>query len=122
MSKLTYSFPPEPVDKPLVWISGEIHTPPFSMVARREAGALLRELQKGLSLGLPHSRPMPVVGPRCHELRVTDGNCNWRIVYRVEPDAVVILDVFQKKSQTTPKAILDRCQARLVRYLQVIDG
>ena len=39
--------------KPLVWLRGEIKTPPFSQEARLEAGVLLRQLQEGVSLGLP---------------------------------------------------------------------
>src|SRR5436853_354929 len=39
---------------------------------------LLGDLQEGESPGLPHSRPMPGIGPRCHELRVNDGNKTWR--------------------------------------------
>ncbi|HZY31306.1 MAG TPA: type II toxin-antitoxin system RelE/ParE family toxin, partial [Candidatus Methylomirabilis sp.] len=48
-----------PPDKPLVWLHGEIKTPPFSPPARLEAGLLLRRLQKGELLGMPHARPMP---------------------------------------------------------------
>ena len=48
--------------KPLVWLRGEVKTPPFGSDARVEAGVLLRRLQGGESLGLPHSRPMPVLG------------------------------------------------------------
>jgi hypothetical protein len=48
-----------PNDKPLVWMHGEISTPPFSENTRIEAGYLLRQLQKGKSLSLPQSRPMP---------------------------------------------------------------
>ena len=62
---------PELPRKPLVWLEGEIKTPPFSAAGRVEAGTLLRQLQEGKSLGLPHSRPMPSIGPRCHELRIT---------------------------------------------------
>jgi len=57
-------------------MEGEIKTPPFSVEARLEAGMLLRSLQQGENLGLPHSRPMPVIGPRCHELRVRDQGHN----------------------------------------------
>jgi hypothetical protein len=53
-----------------VWLSGEIKTPPFSATARIEAGMLLRRLQKGESITLPHSRPMPSIGKACHELRM----------------------------------------------------
>ena len=85
-----------PRDKPLGWLSGEIKTPPFGSNARIEAGFLLRRLQRGESLGLPHSRPMASIGPGCHELRIVDGKANWRIMYHIAADAVVILDVFKK--------------------------
>ena len=71
-------------DKPLVWLEGEIKTPPFSKEARVEAGTLLRRLQEGEALGMPHSRPMPTIGRRCHELRVRDEDQNWRIIYRLD--------------------------------------
>jgi len=48
--------------KPIVWLEGEIKTPPFSRAARLEAGFLLRRLQLGERLSLPHSRPMPSIG------------------------------------------------------------
>ena len=51
--------------KPLVWLHGEIKTPPFSRNARIEAGTLLRRLQEGDSIGMPLARPMPSVGPAC---------------------------------------------------------
>jgi len=105
-----------PDDKPLVWLHGEIKTPPFSQAARIGAGYLLRRLQRGESLGMPHSRPMPSIGPRCHELRIDDAGASWRIVYRVEPDAVVILEVFSKKTRKTPDAVIEACKKRLKEY------
>src|SRR5690349_17250483 len=70
------------LDKPIVWLGGKVKTPPFSLEARIEAGVLLRRLQRGELLGLPHSRPMPSIGQHCHELRVVDEDRSWRIVYR----------------------------------------
>ena len=105
-----------PGDRPLVWLHGEIKTPPFSHAARIEAGYLLRLLQRGQAVGMPQARPMPVVGPRCHELRVRDAGADWRIVYRLDRDAVVILAVFSKKTQATPKAVIDACARRLREY------
>jgi phage-related protein len=104
-----------PFDKPLVILSGEIKTPPLSSAARIEAGFLLRRLQRGDTLTMPHSRPMPSIGTRCHELRINDvdaGN-TWRIVYRVDADAVLVVEVFAKKTQTTPKTVIDICRKRL---------
>jgi phage-related protein len=103
-------------DKPLVWLHGEIKTPPFSRNSRLEVGFLLRRLQKGEKISLPHSRPMPSIGPRCHELRINDENRIWRIVYRVDSDAIVIAEVFEKKTNKTPKQVIGICQQRLKRY------
>ena len=105
-----------PSDKPLVWLHGEIKTPPFSGAARTEVGYLLRLLQKGQALAMPHSRPMPIVGARCHEVRVRDAKADWRLVYRTDSDAVVILAVFSKKTPATPKAVIDACIRRLTEY------
>jgi hypothetical protein len=50
------------MDKPLVWLHGEVKSPPFSQGARIEAGLLLRRLQQDENLHMPHSRPMPANG------------------------------------------------------------
>ena len=103
-------------DKPLVWLRGEIKTPPFSKETRLEAGVLLRQLQLGVSLSLPRSRPMPTVGARCHELRIADTQVTWRVMYRIDPDAIVLLDVFTKKTARTPKSVVENCRRRLRQY------
>jgi len=103
-------------DKPLVWLHGDVRTPPFSPNARVEAGFLLRRLQQGEKLAMPHSRPMPNIGTRCHELRISDENLTWRIMYRIESDAIVVLDVFEKKTNRTPKGVIDVCKDRLKVY------
>jgi len=113
-----------PNDKPLVWMHGEITTPPFMENARIEAGYFLRQLQKGLAPSLPHSRPMPSIGTRCHELRVQDENRTWRIIYRIYKDAILILEVFEKKTAKTPKSIINICKQRIAAYEAAIkeDG
>ena len=103
-------------DKDLVWLHGEVKTPPFSKAARMEAGFLLRRLQAGEKLSLPWSRPMPSIGSRCHELRINDESATWRIVYRIDSDAIVILEVFQKQTQQAPKQVIDNCKRRLRQY------
>ena len=35
---------------------------------------------------------MPSIAPACHELRVQDEGQTWRIVYRIDSDAIVILE------------------------------
>jgi phage-related protein len=104
------------ISKPLVWLHGEVKTPPFGVAARIEAGFLLRQLQRGENLGLPHSRSMPSIGRHCHELRVRDQDKIWRIVYRIDDDAIVIVEVFSKTTRTTPKSVIEVCQKRLAQY------
>ena len=111
-----------PRDKPLVWLRGEVKTPPFGPDARAEAGFLLRRLQRGDRLGLPHSRPMPDIGPGCHELRIVDGPVNWRIMHHIAPDVIVILDVFPKKTATTPESVIAECRKRLAEFQRVVEG
>ena len=103
-------------DKPLAWLHGEVKSPPFSTAARLETGFLLRRLQRGDLLAMPQSRPMPSIGPRCHELRINDVTGQWRLIYRIDPDAIVIVEVFAKKSAKTPKAVLEVCRRRLKEY------
>ena len=103
-------------DKPLAWLHGEIKTPPFSQAARIAAGTHLRRLQRGDALYLPHSRPMPSIGSRCHELRIQDQDVTWRIIYRVDADAIIIIAVFPKKTNKTPKPVIDSCKRRLKEY------
>ena len=103
-------------DKPLVWLHGEIKTPPLSRSGRLEAGVLLRRLQQGEILQMPHSRPMPDIGRRCHELRIVDEDSTWRVVYRTDDDAIVIVEIFKKKTQSTPRQVLDVCRKRLRQY------
>jgi phage-related protein len=105
-----------PPDKPLVWLRGEVKTPPFSASARLEVGSLLRRLQGGEKLGMPHSRPMPTIGRRCHELRIVDAGKTWRVIYRLDPDVIVIADVFQKTTPTTPPRVVADCRRRLALY------
>ena len=108
--------PVSPGDKPVVWLHGEIKTPPFSGKARIEAGFLLRRLQQGESLSMPRSRPMPSIGRRCHELRIVDADAAWRIVYRIDEDAIVIAEVFSKKTAKTPPNVIAVCARRLKEY------
>lgn len=62
---------------------------------------------------------MPTIGTRCHELRLTDREQTWRIMHYVDSDAVVIPDVFSKKTEATPTGVLNTCRKRLGTYLKV---
>jgi phage-related protein len=106
------------ISKPLAWLSGEVKTPPFSSGARIDAGFYLRKIQSGENLSMPISRPMPSIGANCHELRIPDSEANkiWRIVYCIDEDAILILEVFPKKTAQTPQQVIRNCQKRLKQY------
>ena len=75
-------------DKPLVWLHGEIKTPPMSSAARTEAGFLLRKLQNG-GVALNAS---------------------------FTANAIIILEVFEKKTQKTPRDVIGNCKRRIRLY------
>jgi len=65
---------------------------------------------------MPHSRPMPSVEKKCHQLRINDKDKTWRILYAVESDAIVILEVFQKKTDSTPDSVMTVSRKRIRMY------
>ena len=95
----------------------------MSSDARVQGGMLLRRLQRGENLSMPDSRPMPVIGPRCHELRIGDlaQKREWRIVYHIGNSAIAVLEVFAKDTRTTPDDVIERCRRRLAAF-RVEDG
>jgi hypothetical protein len=80
------------------------------------------DIYSGQILAMPHSRPMPSIGVRCHELRIQDQSKTWRIIYRVDADAIVIAEVFAKTTQATPKHVLATSQRRLRLYDKISEG
>jgi phage-related protein len=103
-------------ERPIVWLHGDVKSPPFSKEARIQAGFLLRLLQEGDSLKMPWSRPMPDIGPRCQELRIDDKGRSWRIICRADSAAIVVAEVFEKKTPKTPKQVIDVCRRRIRDY------
>ena len=64
---------------------------------------------------------MPMIGHRCHELRIDDAERTWRIIYRTDVDAVLIVDVFQKTTRRTPARVIAECRRRLRLYDSVTE-
>lgn len=65
---------------------------------------------------------MPIIGARCHELRINDVAGTFRIMYRVDVDAIIILDVVKKKTEQTPQSVIETCRRRLRAYDRVMDS
>lgn len=90
----------------------------FPEDVRREIGKAIFDLQKGNSLGMPVSRPMPSVAPGVAELRIRDRQGIYRaFYYSLSPRGILVIHAFVKKSQATPKQDLDLGKKRLKEML-----
>ena len=67
-------------------------TPPFGKAARKRAGFRLRLLQLG------------------------------ELIFRIDDDAIVVLEIFKKKTRTTPERNKNAARQRLGRYDDAIVG
>jgi phage-related protein len=65
---------------------------------------------------------MASIGLHCHELRVRDKDKNWRIIYRIDDDAIVVIEVFNKTTRATPNNIINICKKRLSKYDEDSQG
>lgn len=104
--------------KRLVWLVDEIQAPPFSARALDRALYLLRAVARGEAIPAKRIRSMPSVARGCAELKIRDGEArkSWRIMYRDDPETLVIAAVFEKMSQKTPRHVIDAVRVRLKRY------
>ena len=81
---------------------------------RSQIGEALRDIQKGMNLGMPLSRPMTVIAPGVHELRVRGSGPTVRVFYFVrQSDVILVFHAFQKKSQKTPLREIKLARQRL---------
>ena len=74
----------------------------------------------------PSGAPAPAAAEetvaRDHELRVVDQGSNWRLIYRIDSDAIVILGMFRKTSRGTPTTVIEACRRRLRAYDYATEG
>ncbi|MEI8347702.1 MAG: type II toxin-antitoxin system RelE/ParE family toxin [Pseudomonadota bacterium] len=75
-------------------------------------------LTKGMNLGMPVSRPMPVIANGAHELRLKSREGQYRVFYYTKhAEAILIFHAFKKKTQTTPPYELEVARKRLMELL-----
>ena len=71
---------------------------------RKDISDILGKLELGLTLGLPHVRPLPSIHSGLFEIRVKDKQGQFRVVYFVKKgDAIYLLHAFRKKTQKLPQ-------------------
>jgi phage-related protein len=83
----------------------------YSVGVRRAIGSELRLLQGG---DRPlHARPLKTVGRGVWELRITEAEGQFRVVYVVKRnDRIYVLHAFQKKTQQTLQQDIELAQKR----------
>jgi len=108
------------------WLHGEIKTPPFTATARLEAGFAASPIANaGEKIGLPQVRLMPRHWARAVQSYVfRTRTVTWRILYRLDTDAIVIVAVVlrRKKLPPPPATIVTTAKARLRQYDRAIHG
>jgi len=86
----------------------------YSEATRRDLGKALHDLQMGATIGMPLSRPMPVVSDGAAELRLRDKDGIYRVFYVLRhAGAILVFHAFTKKTQATPPRELDLARKRL---------
>jgi phage-related protein len=75
----------------------------FPKDVRNRLGRVLYTLQLGELIGMPQSRPMPVVARNVAEMRLRSTDGSYRVFYyTAAPEGILVFHAFVKKSQRTP--------------------
>jgi phage-related protein len=86
----------------------------LDFASREELAGLLEALSRGVSLGMPVSRPMPMVEHGVHELRITDRRGELRTFYFTKhSEDLLVFHMFRKKQQKTPEREITLGRKRL---------
>jgi phage-related protein len=81
---------------------------------RMDLADALARLDEGETLAMPLSRPMPILGPRAHELRLRGPSGTYRVVYMLHAGArVYVVHAFKKTTRATAKRDLDIARRRM---------
>ena len=87
------------------------HIGDFPRSVRRSVGVELMKVQYGFKPS--NWKPMPSVGAGVEEIRVSEGNGIFRVIYVAKfGEAVYVLHAFQKKTQKTAEADIDLARQR----------
>ncbi len=90
----------------------------FSEEANDKIGFAIFKLQLGEKLSMPLSRPMPSVALGIEELRIRCSDGSYRVFYYLKSSrGILILHIFEKKTQKTPTREIDIGRKRLREML-----
>ena len=96
--------------KPAIFVGGAKNAiRRFPYEARKEAGLQLQRVQAGKEPA--DWKPMPSIGPGVREIRIHHPH-EHRVIYVAHfPEAVYVLDAFEKKTKQTPQRHIDLARA-----------
>ena len=90
----------------------------FPEAMRKELGKAILDLQKGHTLGMPLSRPMPTVASGVEELRMRDRTGIYRTFYFTKSlRGILLFHAFVKKTQKTSLHDIELGRKRLKEML-----
>mgnify|MGYP000217457447 CR=1 FL=1 len=91
----------------------------FPLEARQDTGYQLDKVQRGLE---PDNwKPMNTIGSGVKEIRVTDEQGQFRVIYIAKLiDAIYVLHCFKKKTQKTSLADIDLARSRYKELVRTI--
>lgn len=91
----------------------------FPLEARHDTGYQLDKVQRGLD---PDDwKPMNTIGSGVKEIRVTDEQGQFRVIYIAKlADTIYVLHCFKKKSQKTSLADIDLARSRYKELVRSI--
>jgi DNA-binding XRE family transcriptional regulator len=83
----------------LVWLPRPEGLPPLplSPQARIAMGCLFRRLERGMCIRMPCTKEIRCRGAWLYESRIRDRRTEWRVLYRIEHDFIVIGEVLQAR-------------------------
>jgi phage-related protein len=91
----------------------------FPAEVRKEPGKAVFDLQRGQTLAMPLSRPMPSIALGAEELRIRDRAGIYRVFcYARLARGVLVFHAFTRKTQSTPKNELAMGKKRLKELLE----
>ena len=91
----------------------------FPPEVRLSLGKAIWEVQKGVAVGMPLSKPMPSVAAGVEELRIKDRTGIYRTFYYTKSErGIVVFHAFVKKTQKTPMLEMELGRRRLKEILR----
>lgn len=78
----------------------------------------IAKLKVGEVLSMPLSRKMTTIGNQAYELRLSDKNGVYRVIYFIKKrDGIYLIHAFTKKAQKTPKRNINLAIKRIKEIL-----